>query len=63
MTLLMAACAQDGGSSLNQGVKLEDNHNKDMQFNSPLPNGSPNTPPSEMSASPNGPSQGSTPQF
>lgn len=50
---LLASCATQEGSYMHQGVKLEDT-NKDMRFNSPLPNGSPDIPPSEMSAAPNG---------
>ncbi len=58
---LLSACTVRDGSYNEQGVKLEDTQNKDMNFNSPLPNGSPDTPPSEMSASPSGSSLGSSP--
>jgi hypothetical protein len=58
--LALTACNSTDNSSYNlgQGVKLEDAHKGDMMHDSPLPNGSPDTLPSEMSASPTGQSMG-----
>jgi len=61
----MAACSGNGGSppATQTGVKLEDREQKDILHWSPLPNGSPDTLPSETSASPNGASLGTSPMM
>ncbi len=54
MQAFLASCATQDGSYMHQGTKLEDAQNKDSRFNSALPNGAPDTPPSQTSAAPNG---------